>query len=151
MTDSDSESTWAAPPDSWASSAATRRSMQGNRSRDTQPELAVRRLVHAAGLRYYVNRRIPGVTRRSADLVFPRTKVAVFIDGCFWHGCPKHYIRPKTNPDYWTAKIEGNRRRDAATDQELAEAGWLVLRFWEHQPALEVASKITDAVRARRN
>ena len=133
---------------SWASSDAVRRSMQGNRSRDTSPELAVRRLLHAAGLRYRVNIRPLKSLRRTADVVFTRRKIAVFIDGCFWHGCPDHYVIPKTNVHYWSPKIETNLARDADTSAQLREAGWTVLRFWEHQPPAEVAEQIMASVAA---
>ena len=89
----------------WASSPATRKVMQGNRSRDTKPELAVRRAVHALGLRYRVAQQPLREVRRSADLVFPSVKVAVFVDGCFWHGCPEHYREPGSHIDYWRPKI----------------------------------------------
>lgn len=123
--------------------------MQGNRSRDTAPELAVRRLVHAMGLRYRVSARPLPNLRRTADLVFTRRRVAVFIDGCFWHGCPEHHRQPSANAGYWSAKVERNRARDAATDTALAEAGWTVLRFWAHQPPVEVAEAVRDAVTKR--
>lgn len=124
------------PPGSWASSDAIRRSMLKCRSRDTRPERAVRSAVHRLGLRYRVSRRpVPGV-RRSADLVFSRARVAVFLDGCFWHGCPEHFVWPKTNADYWQAKITGNRARDRETDRILADAGWMPLRIWEHVAAV---------------
>ena len=133
---------------SWASSDAVRRSMQGNRSRDTSPELAVRRLLHAAGLRYRVNIRPLKSLRRTADVVFTRRKIAVFIDGCFWHGCPDHYVIPKTNVHYWSPKIETNLARDADTSAQLREAVWTVLRFWEHQAAADVAERVIAAVGA---
>lgn len=145
----DPEAAWAAPEGSWASSAANRRSMLGNRSRDTAPELALRRLVHATGLRYRVAAKpLPGM-RRTADLLFRPTRVAVFIDGCYWHGCPEHFVPPKTNPEYWREKIARNIQRDHDTDAKLAAAGWLVLRFWEHQPPEECARKVCDAVARR--
>lgn len=107
----DSSAAWAAPEGSWASSAANRRSMLGNRNRDTAPELALRRLVHAAGLRYRVAAKpLPGM-RRTADLIFRPTRVAVFVDGCYWHGCPEHFVPPKTNPEYWREKIARNIQR----------------------------------------
>ncbi|MBW9213227.1 very short patch repair endonuclease [Mumia sp. zg.B53] len=134
---------------SWATSEATRRSMKGNRGRDTGPELAVRRIIHARGLRYQVDARpLPELNRR-ADLVFSRVKVAVFIDGCFWHGCPAHHTVAKANASYWAEKIANNRRRDLDTAEQLREQGWLVLRFWEHQPASEVADVIVGAVKER--
>ena len=134
---------------SWASSPAVRRVMQGNRSRDTKPEIAVRCAVHGMGMRYRVSARpLPGV-RRTADLVFRRAKVAVFIDGCFWHGCPKHHAPPKTNAGYWTSKIDGNRVRDRHTTALLRAAGWIVLRFWSHEDPLSVAGRIVDVVQRR--
>ncbi len=141
---------WAPPEGSWASSAAVRRNMQAIKSSDTGPEKAVRSLLHADGLRYRVGRRpLPGL-RRTADIVFGPTKVAVFIDGCYWHGCPDHYTLPKTNSGYWSPKIEGNRLRDRDTDARLLAAGWLILRFWEHEDPAVCADKIADAVRTRR-
>ena len=121
--------------------------MRGNRSRDTSPELRVRSLVHRRGLRYRVAQRPIPTLRRTADLVFRRAKVAIFIDGCFWHGCPEHYRPPSTNPDYWRDKIEGNCRRDQETDELLAQAGWEVLRFWEHEDPAGVAETIECSVR----
>lgn len=132
---------------SWASSFAVRRSMQGNRSRDTSPELAVRSLLHARGWRYRVSRRPVPAVRRTADLVFGPAGVAVFIDGCFWHGCPEHFLPPKTNTAYWTEKIGRNRRRDADTDRALRDHGWLPLRFWEHEDPVAVAELVEQAVR----
>jgi DNA mismatch endonuclease (patch repair protein) len=139
---------WSAPEGSWASSEATRKKMLGNKSRDTSPELRVRSLVHRRGLRYRVAQRPIPTLRRTADLVFRRAKIAVFIDGCFWHGCPEHYRPPSTNPDYWRDKIEGNRLRDQETDELLAQAGWEVLRFWEHEDEDEVADAVCAAVDA---
>jgi DNA mismatch endonuclease (patch repair protein) len=108
--------------------------MSAQRSLDTTPELELRRALHAAGLRYFVHRRpLPGL-RRTADIVFPRAKVAVFVDGCFWHGCPKHGNVPRTNLWYWPEKISKNRARDADTDVRLLEAGWTPVRVWEHEP-----------------
>ncbi|MEV0024396.1 very short patch repair endonuclease [Streptomyces atroolivaceus] len=141
---------WTPPNGSWASSAARRRNMQAIRSRDTQPERLIRRLVHANGLRYRVAARPLPDLRRTADLVFRPAKVAVFIDGCYWHGCPEHYVAPKTNPGYWSDKVARNVARDRDTDERLTEAGWLVLRFWEHQDSGACALRIVDAVRARR-
>ncbi|MEU8886835.1 very short patch repair endonuclease [Streptomyces sp. NPDC048442] len=138
------------PADSWASSAARRRNMQAIRSRDTVPERLVRRLLHAQGLRYRVSARPLPDLRRTADLVFRPAKVAVFIDGCYWHGCPEHYVPPKTNPGYWSGKVAGNMARDRDTNRRLSEAGWLVLRFWEHEPAAACAARIAAEVRERR-
>lgn len=140
-------SDWQPPDGSWASSAGNRRSMIGNRSRDTSPELAVRRLVHAAGLRYRVAVRPVADVRRTADLVFTRRRVAVFIDGCFWHGCPEHGTMPRTNASYWHDKLTGNIARDRDTDEQLRATGWQVLRFYEHTPTAEIATAVIDAVR----
>ncbi|MHC5261364.1 very short patch repair endonuclease [Streptomyces sp. UC4497] len=139
---------WEPPEGSWASSAARRRNMQAIRSRDTKPEQAIRRLVHAQGLRYRVSARPLPDLRRTADMVFRPVKVAVFIDGCYWHGCPEHYVRPKTNEGYWSSKVAGNVSRDRDTDQQLRAAGWTVLRFWEHEAADDCARKVCEVVRS---
>ncbi|WP_392670779.1 very short patch repair endonuclease [Streptomyces sp. LN785] len=141
---------WEPPEGSWASSAARRLNMQAIRSRDTKPEWLIRRLVHASGLRYRVSARPLPELRRTADLVFRPVKVAVFIDGCYWHGCPEHYVSPKTNPGYWSEKVARNMARDRDTDERLTEAGWLVMRFWEHQDSTASALSIVDTVRERR-
>lgn len=136
--------------ESWASTPGSRASMQSNRGRDTKPELAVRRRLHAMGLRYRVSVRPVPKLRRTADIVFTRTRIAVFIDGCFWHGCPEHYQAPVRNGDFWLAKRERNRERDAETDAALIEAGWTPLRFWEHEVRADpsaVAAAIAEAVR----
>ena len=120
--------------------------MRANRGRDTGPELALRRAVHARGLRYVVNRRPLMDVRRTADMVFPTSRVAVFVDGCFWHGCPAHHTVAKTNAEYWAAKVEGNRRRDAETNQTLLDQGWIVLRIWEHVAVDEACDLVVAAV-----
>jgi len=124
--------------------------MQGNRGRDTKAELAVRRLVHAAGLRYRVNARPEPDLRRTADLLFTRARVAVFVDGCYWHGCSEHFTMPATNLDYWGTKIGRNQARDAETTALLEARGWLVLRFWEHEPPATAAASIVERVQERR-
>ena len=129
-------------PDSWASSEHARLTMRANRARDTAPEKAVRSILHARGHRYRTHfQPVPGL-RRTADIAFTRLRVVVFIDGCFWHGCPQHFIAPKTNSGYWGPKIDGNVARDRATDQALSDAGWTVMRFWEHQAPHDVADQI---------
>lgn len=128
--------------ESWATSAATRKAMQGNRSRDTKPELEVRRILHSRGLRYFVSRRPLSHSRRTADLLFSKAKVAVFIDGCFWHGCPEHYRQPSANRTYWLDKVARNMARDVETTKQLEHAGWTVLRFWSHETPLSVADRI---------
>ncbi|MFB7761965.1 very short patch repair endonuclease [Streptomyces xiamenensis] len=141
---------WEPPPGSWASSAARRRNMQAIKARDTKPERRIRQLLHAQGLRYRVAARPLADLRRTADIVFRPAKTAVFIDGCYWHGCPEHYVSPKTNPGYWSEKVAGNMARDRDTDRRLTEAGWLVLRFWEHEDSADCADKVAAAVIARR-
>jgi len=134
---------------SWATSPAVRRVMQGNKSRDTKPEVAVRCAVHAMGMRYRVAERPVAGLRRTADLVFSRARIAVFVDGCFWHGCPAHHSPPKSNADYWAAKIATNKARDAHTTASLEEAGWTVMRFWSHEEPRGVAAQIAAEVRCR--
>jgi DNA mismatch endonuclease (patch repair protein) len=131
---------------SWASSPGVRKSMQANTGRDTKPELRLRRAVHALGLRYFVNRRPIRTVRRTADLVFPRLRVAVFLDGCFWHGCFEHHTVAKTNATFWAEKVAGNRRRDVDTNTRLEDAGWTVVRVWEHERVDQAASRIADVV-----
>ncbi|WP_255551429.1 very short patch repair endonuclease [Granulicella sp. dw_53] len=120
--------------------------MQGNKSRDTKPEIAVRSAVHALGMRYRVSARPLRYLRRTADLVFRNARVAVFVDGCFWRGCPKHHAPPKTNASYWATKIRGNKSRDEDTPKRLREEGRTVLRFWSHEEPLRVATQIEEVV-----
>ena len=136
--------------ESWASSQAVRKTMQGNRSRDTRAELAVRRRLHAEGFRYLVNARPVADLRRTADIVFRGSKVAVFIDGCYWHGCPDHFKPPATNVTYWRDKIARNRARDLDTRIRLESRGWRVLRFWEHENPAAAAQQIRSVVTERR-
>ncbi|MEI5584294.1 MULTISPECIES: very short patch repair endonuclease [unclassified Agromyces] len=133
-------------PESWATSEGTRKSMLANKRRDTSTELAVRRLLHAQGLRYRVDYPpVPGLRRR-ADIVFTRARIAVFIDGCFWHGCPVHATSPKRNSDYWGPKLAANIERDADTNAQLEAAGWRALRFWEHEAPEDVARAIAQEI-----
>jgi len=120
--------------------------MQSNRGRDTTPELAVRRILHRNGYRFRVNFAPIMGSRRTADIVFTRQRVAVFIDGCFWHACPLHYVPPKSNPEYWRAKVVANRARDADTNEKLEAAGWRVLRQWEHEPPDDIAAHVMDII-----
>ncbi len=120
--------------------------MVANRRRDTAPELAVRRTLHSMGLRYRVD--FPPLGgRRRADIVFTRRRTAVFIDGCFWHGCPLHATIPKSHASYWVPKLRRNIERDQETDVQLRAAGWTVMRFWEHEEAVAVAQSIARQVR----
>ena len=125
--------------------------MSKQRSKDTEPELALRRVLHAMGLRFFVHRRPLRELRRTADIVFPRAKVAVFVDGCFWHGCEEHGNVPTVNGWYWRDKIVRNRERDADTDQVLGQRGWRAVRVWEHEDVDTAAARVRDAVLAGRN
>ncbi|MEO3841654.1 very short patch repair endonuclease [Streptomyces sp. B22F1] len=124
--------------------------MQGNRNRDTRPELALRRAMHALGLRYRVGVRPLSNLRRTADAAFTRWKVAVFLDGCFWHGCPEHPSRVITNSSFWAEKVSKNRERDADTNRRLVDAGWLVVRIWEHEDPAVAAQRVRRVVMQRR-
>jgi DNA mismatch endonuclease (patch repair protein) len=132
------------------SSVSVQLRMQRQPSRDTPMELAFRRILHRRGLRYRVHRRpLPGVAR-TADVVFSSARVAVYVDGCFWHGCPDHYMQPRSNSSYWLPKIEGNRRRDADTDARLVAAGWVPFRLWEHEDLEAAAERLACLLAARR-
>lgn len=121
--------------------------MSRQRRRDTAAEIALRRILHARGLRYRVDAALPGLPRRRADLVFPRQKLAVFVDGCFWHGCPVHGTAPKSNADWWAAKLARNVERDRETDAHLARAKWHVIRIWEHENPSCAADRVEAIVR----
>ncbi|WDZ84541.1 very short patch repair endonuclease [Micromonospora cathayae] len=116
--------------------------MKKQRSKNTQSELRVRQALHRAGFRYRLHIPVPGKPRRSIDIAFPRTKIAVFVDGCFWHGCPEHGGEALNNKDWWRNKIAQNKARDEDTSRHLVAAGWTVLRFWEHENPVEVAAAI---------
>ena len=135
------------------SSQAASSRMARVRQTGTKAEIALRRELHRMGLRYRVNFQVLLKPRRIADVVFPKLKIAIFVDGCFWHGCPEHSTWPKRNAEFWKQKIEANQARDTDTDKKLREIGWTVLRFWEHE--LPVAAAITvksviDAIKSRR-
>ncbi len=135
----------------FASSPAIHNKMSTLPRKDTAPELALRRELHRRGLRYFVHRRPLPELRRTADIVFPRAKVAVFVDGCFWHGCPEHGRRVhRTNGWYWPGKVETNRQRDADSNIQLNNNGWKSIRVWEHEPVEEAAELIQAEVLRRR-
>ena len=138
----------ALPSDQGPTASATA-TMRANRGRDTRPELALRRSLHARGLRYRVDHPLPFDRRRRADVLFTRAKVAIFVDGCFWHGCPEHGTTPRTNVRFWSDKIARNRARDADTTARLEAAGWVVLRFWEHEDPGRCAALVAKEVRGR--
>nr|WSY57925.1 very short patch repair endonuclease [Streptomyces sp. NBC_00886] len=123
--------------------------MSRQSSKDTAAELAVRRLLYAAGLRYRVEYPVPGMARRRIDVAFTRAKVAILIDGCFWHGCPEHATRPKANAEWWRKKLDRNMARDRETTEHLIAQGWTVLRFWEHETPDTVAARVAATVEQR--
>jgi DNA mismatch endonuclease (patch repair protein) len=123
--------------------------MKGNRKRDTKPEVRLRSVLHAAGLRFrkdFPIRPDDGGRLIRVDLAFTRRRVAVFVDGCFWHGCPSHGTQPRSNPDYWRLKLARNIERDREVDQRLHAAGWTVVRLWEHEHPLESLPKVRGAL-----
>jgi DNA mismatch endonuclease, patch repair protein len=123
--------------------------MQTTRRRDTEPERTLRSMLHRRGLRFRVDHKLPGLRRR-ADIVFPRVRVAVFVDGCFWHGCPEHGTWPKANAAWWREKIEANQDRDEDTNRRLRELGWEVIRVWEHEDPAAATRRIERALREAR-
>src|SRR5437763_15673076 len=131
-----------------ATSPQALRRMKSQRQRDTAAEKLVRSLLHRSGFRFRVQYPLPNLRRR-ADVAFPRLRVAVFIDGCFWHGCPEHGTWPKENASWWREKLERNQRRDRETNDRLRDAGWLVLRFWDHDDP-ETASSVVVQVLSER-
>ncbi|MHC1558101.1 very short patch repair endonuclease [Actinomycetospora sp. C-140] len=131
------------------SSAGVSARMSRARRRDTAPEMLIRREAHRRGLRYRVDAPLPGLPRRRADLVFPRSRVAVFVDGCFWHSCPEHVSIPRANREWWVRKLDTNRMRDRQTDAHLEALGWTVLRFWEHEDPDEAVDRLEKVVRDR--
>lgn len=132
-------------------SEKTRARMMAQAKRDTSPELTLRRALHRRGLRYRVDVSPAGRVRGRADVVFPREKIAIYVDGCFWHQCPEHGSMPRSNRAWWRAKLEENVARDRRVDQQLTAAGWLVLRVWEHEDPEEAADRIERHVRDRRS
>jgi DNA mismatch endonuclease (patch repair protein) len=115
--------------------------------RDTQPELAIRSELHRRGLRFRVDRAPVSGLRSRADIVFGPARLAVYVDGCFWHSCPEHGTMPKSNAEWWDRKLKRNRERDAKTDQALNEHGWQVVRIWEHEDPVEAADRVMRALR----
>lgn len=124
--------------------------MRGNRRADTKPEIELRRALHGRGHRFRKDFRVSTAEGASAhaDIVFPRQRVAVFVDGCFWHGCPEHCRVPTSNREYWTAKIARNRLRDASVSTMLEASGWHVLRIWEHEPSGAAITRVEAALSA---
>jgi len=123
--------------------------MQSNRPHGTSVEVALRRALFKRGLRFFKDRRPLAELRCEADVVFPRLKIAVFVDGCFWHGCPKHATRPLIHREWWGRKLDRTIERDKANSAVLASEGWKVVRFWEHQSIKEMADLTERFVRTR--
>lgn len=132
------------------SSHEASRRMARVRQKSTQAELDLRKALHARGLRYRLHAPLLTKPRRVADIVFPGVHVAVFVDGCFWHGCPEHASWPKSNADFWRGKIEANRARDADTDDRLKALGWKTVRIWEHENVDSAADRIATLIDARK-
>jgi len=121
--------------------------MRANPKRDTRPEVQLRSLLHAQGLRFRKDLSIQAGGRRvRPDIVFTRRRLAVFVDGCFWHRCPEHGTSPRSNSWYWGPKLDRNVERDREVDQALHDAGWAVLRIWEHEGAEAAVSRIVQAL-----
>lgn len=123
--------------------------MQSTPQADTPAELELRRELHRRGLRFRKNYTVSGVTRSRPDVAFTRQRIAVFVDGCFWHSCPVHGTMPKANREWWREKLEANRERDRRHTAELEQAGWMVIRFWEHEDPSSAADAVVRAVEAR--
>lgn len=126
---------------------ATRRRMKRQRRRDTKLEVEIRRCLHALGFRYRVDYRLEPALSVRGDIVFTRKRVVVFVDGCFWHGCPEHASHPVNNAEWWESKIAANAARDDRATIQLEERGWTVVRVWEHEPTAEAVSRIVTACR----
>lgn len=136
--------------ESFASSPGVRSRMQLQKEKDTRPEVELRKELFVLGLRYRLHRRVVPGTARTVDIVFGPARVAVFVDGCFWHGCPQHSAQiPKSNTEFWTEKIAQTRRRDRDTERRLHERSWTVVRVWEHEDAKHAASKIAKILRGQ--
>ncbi|MNS14096.1 Very short patch repair protein [compost metagenome] len=134
-----------------ASSSSVSAQMRRVKTSGTKPELLVRQGLHRAGFRYRVQYKVNDAPRRTIDIAFPSIKLAVFVDGCFWHGCAEHRTIPKANHNWWAEKIEANKNRDTDTNERLRGAGWLVLRFWEHDSVDIIIQEISKVVNKLRS
>ncbi|WP_229749410.1 very short patch repair endonuclease [Flexivirga endophytica] len=122
--------------------------MARQRRADTAAELGLRRVLFGIRRGYRIHYKVPGMPRRTIDVAYVAQRVAVFVDGCFWHGCPKHAVAPRKNADWWADKLAGNRTRVKSTTAHLESRGWVVLRYWEHDDPIVAAQEIVEAVRA---
>lgn len=129
---------------------ATSSRMSRQRTKDTDPEVELRRAIRRLGLGYRIEYPLPGIPRRRCDIAFVGARIAVFVDGCFWHSCPDHATLPTRNARWWAAKLETNVSRDRDTNAHLRELGWLSVRVWEHEVPAEAARRIAEVVRYRR-
>ncbi|GAA3986490.1 very short patch repair endonuclease [Allokutzneria multivorans] len=137
-------------PPPLATNAATAKVMRNTRRTGTRPELALRRALHRRGLRFVVDRTPAGTNRRRrVDILLRGARIALFVDGCFWHSCPEHSQLPRANREWWRLKLLGITLRDHDTDAQLAEAGWLVVRVWEHEDPEEAAHRVHDLITER--
>jgi DNA mismatch endonuclease, patch repair protein len=132
---------------SWASSPSVRRSMQSNGPRDTAPEIALRSALHRRGLRFRKHVRPVQGLACTVDVLFPTERLAVFVDGCYWHSCPEHVSYPRTNGEWWRAKLDATRERDWRNTKALTDAGWRVLRLWEHEDVETAADRVGEALK----
>ena len=139
------------PPAPAPSSVAVHKVMQGNRGSDTRPEVALRSALHRMGLRFRKNARPQADLRCRADLVFRAQRIAVFVDGCYWHRCPTHGVMPSQNSRYWRAKLDRNVERGRRKDADLTDAGWTVVRVWEHEPVEVAANRVAAIVASARS
>jgi len=130
------------------SSLQARARMRASKQRDTAIEISLRSELHARKLRFRLHHRLQGF-RGAIDIAFPRSKVAVFVDGCFWHLCPQHKTIPKANRDWWLKKLNANRTRDRRITRSLIKSGWVVFRVWEHENMRQVAKRIEPLIRSR--
>ena len=132
------------------SSPAVSERMTRARRENTGPERALRSVLHRRGYRFRVHRPVPGAARRKVDIVFPVEKLAVFVDGCFWHACPEHATWPSANAAFWRRKLERNAERDRETDARLTASGWTVVRIWEHESVDEACDRVEETLRLLR-
>lgn len=127
-----------------------RRRLSAQKRSNTRPELQLRRRLFKAGLRYRVDHRVPDLSRRTIDIAFTGQRVAVFVDGCFWHGCSQHFVPPRSNAEWWATKIDSNRVRDHETTLHLEARGWTVVRLWEHELPDAMCSIVLAELNRRR-
>jgi DNA mismatch endonuclease, patch repair protein len=130
------------------SSAQAEVRMRASKQRDTAIEIALRSELHARNLRFRLHHKLPEL-RGAIDIAFPRSRVAIFVDGCFWHFCPVHKTIPKANREWWLNKLKTNRARDQKISRRLIKSGWIVFRVWEHENMRQVAKRIEPLVRSR--